>query len=111
MIPIRIAELNSAEICVLVVISIELYSLLAYGGLCAIQASVEMKPQRAGKQLNAANRVVAWISVAFGACVTASGVLISMSGGGQDAGGILGGVFIFGGLFLIILAFPEPISK
>lgn len=63
------------------------------------------------RSIKSIERVVAWIIVAFGVCVTGSGVLISMSGGGQDVGGILGGVFIFGGLFLIILAFPEPISK
>jgi hypothetical protein len=56
-------------------------------------------------------RVVAWSIVVFGVVVTACGALISLSSGGKDAGGILGGVFIFGGLAVVILAFPDPTSK
>ncbi len=63
------------------------------------------------KTINSAGRMVMWIIVGFGLFVAGCGALIAMSSGWQDAGGILGGVFIFGGLFLAILAFPEPTPR
>ena len=53
-------------------------------------------------------RVVQWIVVAFGLVTTAVGGWIWWSGGRQDAGGGLAGVFIFGGLSIAILAMPKP---
>jgi hypothetical protein len=61
--------------------------------------------------INSACRLVAWFIVGFGLLVAGCGTLTAMSSGWQDAGGILGGVFIFGGLFLAILAFPEPTRR
>lgn len=60
------------------------------------------------RTINSAGRMVMWIIVGFGLFVAGSGALIAMSSGWQDVGGILGGAFIFCGLFLAILAFPEP---
>lgn len=62
-------------------------------------------------RIKSIDRALAWVALAFGVILTVCGGLILLSGGGQDAAGILGGIFVFGGLALVILAFPDPTAK
>jgi len=60
------------------------------------------------KPENSSDRMVLWLAVIFGLIMAGFGVWIWWTGGRQDVAGVLGGVFIFGGLAIVILALPKP---
>ena len=57
------------------------------------------------------SRVVTGIAVIFGLAVTGFGIVFWLADGGQDIGGVVGGVCIFAGLSLAVMAFSELHSK
>ena len=61
--------------------------------------------------IKSAGRRMFWILVLFGLGLAGCGVWIWLSTGGKDVGGILSGVFLFGGVSMAILAFPNPTEK
>jgi hypothetical protein len=61
--------------------------------------------------LERASRILGWVIFSFGLVCVGLGAAIWWTAGMQDLGGVMGGVFLFAGLWIAIESFPAVFTR